>query len=93
MTLLSLEKVTVTLDVLVQDLTDVQSDDLSGRWYKEERRVCTWRRPISSFKNLAVKWAPWSLIILSGRPWHHKTCYSKGEAVCGAMCNFLRGMK
>lgn len=91
MTLSSLEKVAVTLKVLVQDLIDVQSDDLSGKWYEKERRVSTWRRPISSFKNLAVKWAPWPLIMLSGRPWHHKACYRKSEAVCGAMGNFLRG--
>lgn len=47
-TLSFLEKVTVTLEVLVQDLIGVQSDDLSGRWYKD-RWVCTWRRPMSSF--------------------------------------------
>lgn len=92
MTLSSLEKGTVTLEILVQDLFDLQSDDLSGRWYKE-RWVCTWRRPISSFKILAVKWGPWSLIMLSGRPWHHKTPYGKAEAVYGAMGNFLRGDK
>jgi len=57
-TLSSLEKVTVTLEVLVQDLIDVPSDDLSGRRYKKERWVFTWRSLISSFKNLDVKCTP-----------------------------------